>query len=235
MKQNILKFGLIFVALATVFIACEQKLFEGNSEPENTMTVDEARAWYESNQPEFLVLKSGDKEKKTKVVKPKWDGASKSQNSKVEVVETHIESNGGFGFATEDNYNEWELSRDDGYITSLSRLVVLKYKKSGETVSFLMTIVGDKEYLESKDFKMWNNTYLKKDKDFNGLVLFHSLEGEFENGWRFTKGKPSHTVKMNLDLDIQLKSGHYECTTYNIYEMFVECTYLGITGEYGLL
>lgn len=61
-------------------------------------------------------------------------------------------------------------------------------------VSFLMTIVGDKEYLEKKEFKMWKNTYLKKDNDFNGFVLFHSLDGAYVNGWRFENGKSVATV-----------------------------------------
>jgi hypothetical protein len=47
-----------------------------------------------------------------------------------------------------------------------------------------MTMVGDKQYLETKKFKLWQNNYLKKDKDFSGLVLFHNLEGAFVNGWR---------------------------------------------------
>jgi len=104
-------------------------------------------------------------------------------------------------------------------------------------VSFLMTIVGDKKYLETKQFEMWDNTYLTKDKNFSGLVLFHSTEGAFVNGWRYTNGKATHTVDVNFEegVGISLKSSHYECTTYVLWQVFGTCTYLGVTGEYGLI
>lgn len=236
MKKHILKIGWIFIILAVVFFACQQELFEKEG-TEPALTVKEAQAWFESSQPEFLLLKSGNKEKKTKVAKPEWKGAFATKNDNFEIVETHIVTNGGFGFATESAYDQWKATNNPGYMTSLTRLVVMKYRKSGEMVSFLMTIVGDKEYLETKQFKMWGNTYLTKDKDFSGLVLFHSPAGEFVNGWRFTNGKVTHTVNVNFEngFGVSLKSGYYQCTTYNIYEIFADCTYLGISGEYGLL
>lgn len=168
---------------------------------------------------------------------PDWKGAFAGKNDKVEVVETHIVTEGGFGFATESAYNQWKNTDNSGYITSVTRLVVMKYRKTGEMVSFLMTIVGDKEYLETKCFEMWDNTYLTKDKNFSGLVLFHSTQGDFVNGWRYTNGKVTHSVEVNFDdgVGISLKSGHYECTTYVLWQVFGTCTYLGITGEYGLI
>ena len=198
------------------------------------LTVEEAQAWYETSQPEFILLKSGNSGKKTKVAMPEWKGAFAGKNDKVEVVETHIVTNGGFGFATESAYTQWKATDNTGYITSLTRLVVLKYRKTGEMVSFLMTIVGDKEYLETKHYEMWDNTYLTKDKNFSGLVLFHSTEGAFVNGWRYTNGKVTHTVNVNFDegFGISLKSGYYDCTGYPVIGWFQDCTNYGYTvGE----
>jgi hypothetical protein len=151
----------------------------------------------------------------------------------VEVVETHIVTNGGFGFATENAYDQWKATDNSGYITSLTRLVVMKYRKSGEMVSFLMTIVGDKEYLETKCFEMWDNTYLTKDKDFSGLALFHSTDGVFVNGWRYTNGKVTHTVDVNFEegYGISLKSGYYNCSSYPVYGWFQNCTDYYTVGE----
>ncbi len=225
MKKYILKIGLFLIIFGAVFNACRQELFDKNtSEP--VLTVEEAQAWYETSQPEFLLLKSGNSGKKTKVASPDWKGAFASKNDKVEVVETHIVTEGGFGFATENAYNQWKNTDNAGYITSVTRLVVMKYRKTGEMVSFLMTIVGDKEYLETKQFEMWDNTYLTKDKDFSGLVLFHSTEGAFVNGWRYSNGKVTHTVNVNFDekAGISLKSGSYDCDIYDIYGWFMDCT-----------
>jgi hypothetical protein len=232
MKKHILKIGLLMIIFAAVFSACRQELFEKDaSDP--VLTVEEAQAWYETSQPEFLLLKSGNKEKKTKVASPDWKGAFAGKNDKVEVVETHIVTNGGFGFATENAYDQWKATDNAGYITSLTRFVVMKYRKTGEMVSFLMTIVGDKEYLETKQFEMWGNTYLTKDKDFSGLVLFHSPEGDFVNGWRYTKGKVTHTVNVNFDegVGISLKSGYYNCSAYPVYGWFQNCTDYYTVGE----
>jgi len=62
MKKHILKIGWIFIILAVVFFACQQELFEKEG-TEPALTVKEAQAWFESSQPEFLLLKSGNKEK----------------------------------------------------------------------------------------------------------------------------------------------------------------------------
>jgi hypothetical protein len=232
MKKHILKIGWIFIIFAAAFFACQQELFEKEG-TEPALTVKEAQAWFESSQPEFLLLKSGNKEKKTKVAKPEWKGAFATKNDNFEIVETHIVTNGGFGFATESAYDQWKTTNNPGYMTSLTRLVVMKYKKSGEMVSFLMTIVGDKEYLETKQFKMWGNTYLTKEKDFSGLVLFHSPAGEFVNGWRFTNGKVTHTVNVNFEngFGVSLKSGNYNCSSYPVYGWFQDCTDYYTIGE----
>ncbi len=232
MKKHILKIGWIFIILAAAFFACRQELFEKEG-TEPALTVKEAQAWFESSQFEFLLLKSGNKEKKTKVAKPEWKGAFATRNDKVEIVETHIVTNGGFGFATESAYEHWKATNNPGYMTSLTRLVVMKYRKSGEMVSFLMTIVGDKEYLETKQFKMWGNTYLKKEKDFSGLVLFHSPAGEFVNGWRFTNGEVTHIVNVNFEngFGVSLKSGYYNCFTYSVYGWFQDCIEWWTIGE----
>jgi hypothetical protein len=82
----------------------------------------------------------------------------------------------------------------------------MRYKNTGEIVSFIMTIVGDKEYLEKKEFKLWDNDYTIRDDDFSGLVLYHSLEGKFVNGWRYTNGKVTHKVKIDFDMDVRLQN-----------------------------
>ena len=232
MKQIKFIVSLILLALTLIFIACEQEWF-GQEEDDTSMSVEEARAWFENNQPEFLVLKSANPDKKTKVIQPDWKSAFKSRNDKVEVVETSVLSNGLFGFVTKESREEWLSGGDSGYLVSLTRLVVLHYKKSDRMVSFFMTIIGDKTYLGKKEFKLWDNTYLTKDKDFNGMVLFHNTEGKFINGWRYTEGKITHTLTVNFEQEtgIQLKSGHYDCSEHIVYEWFIDCTDYYTVGE----
>jgi hypothetical protein len=36
---------------------------------------------------------------------------------------------------------------------------------------------------------MNRNTYLNCDPDFDGLIVYHNLDGTFSNGWKYVKGK----------------------------------------------
>ena len=203
-----------------IFTACHKEKLNQNTLDFN-LTVQEAQSYLVSTNGNSLVLKS--KSFDHKKYKPNWDLASLDGNEYVDVVETPIQSYRGFGFLTQESYEKWHKNKDYKYTGSMTRLVVLHYKKTNKTVSFLMTIIGDSEYLEQVSFKIYKNTYLKKEKDFCGLVLFHDLEGMFVNGWRFTDGKVSHKLKSGEDIDLQLKSN--DCVVISIYEWYTDCEY----------
>ena len=225
MKKILLKFTFVILACAGGFIACQDSIIDMVTD--DSMTVEEAQVWFESRQPEFLVWKSANVNKKPKVIKPDWKTGFTSKKDNVEIVEVNLLSQGTFGYATKENYDEWVKTGKNDYLTSMPRLVVMKdKKKTGETISFIMTILGDKDYLEKNQFNLWHNSYLQKDKDFSGMVLFHSTEGKFVNGWRFTKGKVTHTIKRfnDMPLSVNLKSGYYVCITFNVYGWVQYCT-----------
>jgi len=160
-----------------------------NDKDATSMSVAEAKSWFETNQQPLMTFKAGKiEDKKAVVIKPNWNNAFKSKNSKYEVVETEILSQGGFGFATKESFDVYSLAKKEDYLTSLSRLVVLKNKETKNRVSFIMTIVGDKNFLEKKKFKI-NDTYLKRDNELSGYVLYHNLNGDFVNGWNYKEGK----------------------------------------------
>jgi hypothetical protein len=100
-------------------------------------------------------------------------------------------------------------------------MVIVKDRKTKKMESFLMTIVGDKNYLERKSFSLRQNSYLHHDKDFSGQILFHNLSGKFVNGWKYSEGKVTHTIKLNecSDFPVQLKNGILSCTTIYYYSI----------------
>ncbi|MFR5660794.1 MAG: hypothetical protein ACLUDU_23450, partial [Butyricimonas faecihominis] len=67
--------------------------------------------------------------------------------------------------------------------------------------------------MDAKNFNVYRSTYLSREKDFDGYVYFHELDGSFSNGWRYANGKITHTVKM-LENSGLARGGHYEYTTY---------------------
>jgi hypothetical protein len=120
---------------------------------------------------------------------------------------------------------------------SLTQLVILKDKKTGNTVGFLMTHIGDKSYLEKNKFDLRKeNSYLKKDKDFDGMVIYHDLEGKFVNGWKFLKGTVTHTVKFpeNQKVEVNLKNAQSNCFTEYVTEWYYVWQYdsYGECGEF---
>lgn len=222
MSKIILKTSLIAIVLAGILFACQHDFDEPDGDGQ--LSVAGARAWYKAHKPDLIGLKSGSKETKVKYLKPDWENAVKIENEKLEAVETGIMSQGGWGFATQESHREWERTGTFGYMASVSKLIVLRNKEKGEMVSFVMTIAGDKAYLERNKFDVRKNNYLQKDKDFSGFVFFHNLEGKFVNGWRFTEGKATHTAKIDFDngFGLKLKSGG--CYSESVYGWYQDCT-----------
>ncbi|HAQ21887.1 MAG TPA: hypothetical protein DCR40_22055 [Prolixibacteraceae bacterium] len=214
---------------------CEKNPVEEESRPTpDGLTIEQAKSFVEDQRLSQFTLKSGDLQKKTINIKADWDKAKSSNNEKVSVIETEILAQGRFGFATAESMDAWKATNSKSYIHSMSRLVVIQEKKTGEMYSFIMSVVGGKSYFEGKKFNLWDNTYLKRDKDLTGYVLFHNLSGEFVNGWIYCDGEITNSIAEpeNLDLSVQLKSA---TTMQSIYMWVEECTYLWtIVGGPGL-
>ena len=122
-----------------------------------------------------------------------------------------------------ETYQKFQESGNPMYKYSLSRMVVLENKRTGKMYSFIMSIAGDREYLEGKNFKILENGYLKKEQDFSGFVLFHELTGEFTNGWVYCDGKITNTIveadKLGVNLNLKQATIHYYVwvETCNVY------------------
>lgn len=110
-------------------------------------------------------------------------------------------------------------------ITSLTRMVFLKYKKDGRIDQFLMTIVGDKEYHDKNIGSLADNSYLTMEKYFSGKIYFHDVAGKFINGWFYEKEKVVGKITPYLGggLPIELKMAT-TCLTTTTYTTYVQCT-----------
>ncbi|MCX6227014.1 MAG: M23 family metallopeptidase [Bacteroidia bacterium] len=220
--------GMATITIVVIIAACER----GLSQDSDALSVVAAKDWFEQNHSPFLALKMGNEQSKKLVIRPRWTESFSSRKGKWEFVESLIEGQGRFGFATQASAGKWKESENFGYLNSLSRLVVLKNNQTGAMVSFIMTIIGESEYLEKNQFKLWKNSYLSIRNDFNGLVLYHYLTGRFVNGWFFEKGETNKTVRFATggELPIQLKTtGWYEITIQAYYQ---DCLSYWTVGEY---
>ncbi len=235
MRRKLIKFILATTILAGILSACQKEYDELSGD--RSYTVDEARAWYEAHNPGYLELKSGGNERNIKIIKPDWARGMKSENSDEEIIEADILTNGGFGFATEELYSKWEASGNERYMRSHTRLVVLKNKKTKTETGCFMTIIGDRSYMERKNFDTGGNRYRKPENDFSGVILFHYLNGGFSNGWRYTGGQLTHITTISFEelMDNGLKSAFY-CKTEPFYYWNVVCThYYYVTSVDGVV
>ncbi len=137
-----------------------------------------------------------------------------------------------FGFTLPENQEAFNQTGDKRYIQSLTRLVIQTGKE--DTRAFFMTIVPDKDFLEEKNFMAFYSTYKKWQKGFNGCVIYHTMEGDFANGWVFEKGVVVKTLQLEngMNLDVNLKSGTYECTDYYTINWYQDCTDYYTMTEY---
>lgn len=222
---------LIFTLLLS-FNGCEKNPVEMESLQNNgELTVDQAREFVDNQRQSEFTLKGGDLQKQTISIRADWNKAKKSNNGEFSVIETEIQGMGRFGFATMESMESWKSTRNNGYRFSLTKLVVIKVKKTGELQSFIMSIVGERQHLVQKNFNLSKNSYLKRDNDFTGYVLFHELTGEFSNGWIYCDGQITHSIAEadNLDLAVQLKS----VSMYALYQWVEYCSTYTTIGTVG--
>lgn len=84
------------------------------------------------------------------------------------------------------------------FIRNTAKIVVEKDKLTGRIRSFVMIFIGSYDYLK-KTKSMEKNTYLYRQPDFDGSVLFYEINGTFINGWKYEKGKIVASIAPKID------------------------------------
>jgi hypothetical protein len=190
-----LRFLLVLLAIV-IAISCTKELM---NVPKDALTIEKAKAWYEMQKTTpVLMLKSSKADKKENCI-PDWDKASASSNDDLEVVEAPLTSD-NFSYYTKESLALSKEKNEQGYLNSNSRIVIQKNKRTGIRDYYIMTIIGETDYLKTNNLKISKNSYLKKDKDFSGYVLYHNIDGSFVNGWKLSQGKVIGSLtKSSLD------------------------------------
>ena len=227
MKQKIIV--LTFVSLlAGILITCQKdetdKLPPINKEAE----LSAAQQWYNSRFSE-LTLKSGieDSARRRSELKPDWATAKVHHNRRLKTVETELQSQGlSVSFVLPKNKQKFEETDDQRYVTTLLRLVLQTHRRTGRQTGFLMTIVPSVEYIEKTKFEPFKKmAYIGRDKKFDGVILFHHLDGTFSNGWKYSNGKITHSIRTNKQEEpvLSLKSTIMVEVLIEIWEEWCTC------------
>ena len=107
-----------------------------------------------------------------------------------------------------------------------THLVIMKDLKTGHVRSFISVFVGSYDYLK-KTKRMSRNTYLYREKDFDGKVLFFKLNGSMINGWKYRDGKIVGKItpidENTKELMARSGSKRDHCYEETYYEMMEKC------------
>ena len=164
------------------------------------------------------------------VFEPVWDESFVTDHADGTItVETYVRLSQPFHMVPQDSHEAYERTKDQRYLRHLSRAVVLMPDDDSTSYAFLMTIVGSKEYMETHDFQLWEVSYNQIPDDFSGMILYHSLGGNFVNGWYVDEGRVFSTCEPVSEEDAKLLSrSTWECRTLTGYRYVYECSKDGV-------
>lgn len=231
-KRNVLTKGGNFFLIFCLFYltyACRQEIvdFLGNKK-DTTLSSDISRAKgiFEGLSPDFpcVQARSSGSVLKSIVIEPVWKDAFTDENETHSSVETNILLSKPFHVVPKESYEAYESTKDARYLNYLSRAVVLTEKSSLLSDAFIMTIVGSKRYMEKHDFQLWPVSYFNIPKDFSGMILYYSLDGNFVNGWEIEENNQISTCQPVSSEDAKLlsRSGS-DCYIVEVTNTYVDC------------
>ncbi len=220
------KYGEIVVVLFLFLIyGCSKEMPHQEIVKNSSFTVEDAQKWFEMLQGN-VELKSGFVGEKQKIrVAPEWCNGIPSQNDDVEVVEVPLKTLGRFGFADSDSWNDYLTSGNLAVINSLTRIVIMRNRKTGNIDEFYMTIQGSYDKIKKREINLDDIKYLKRSEKFSGLIYYHNLCGDFVNGWGYEEGKLTKVIKlMNVtrSLPTTLKDAAI-CYTSSVTQWWQDC------------
>ncbi|MDE6986878.1 MAG: hypothetical protein K2P55_08115 [Bacteroides acidifaciens] len=168
------------------------KSYANNSTENKELTVLLARQSFEAN---VKILDSDTiVDSQIAKVKPNWSFAKENSNKYYEAVEVPLMTRGKRMIVDEETRNHFDELKGQKSFRNVCRLVVLKNLKTGYIRSFIAIFIGSYDYLKSGK-NILKNSYLYREPDFDGKVLFYRLDGRMINGWKYKDGKIVGKIK----------------------------------------
>lgn len=214
--------------LAGLIFSCQHELTDiwKGKDKEWNATIERAKVIFSEYSPDFPCIQTRGLSdiRKSIVFEPVWDEAFIAYHDDGSLtVETHIRLSKPLVVVPSESFEAYQSTKDVRYLQYLSRAVVLM-KENSIPQAFLMTIVGSKDYMEAHDFQLWDVCYKNIPEDFSGMLLYHTLSGEFVNGWCVEEGWNFSTCNPITEEDAQLlsRSGS-DCYFEQVTTYYVDC------------
>lgn len=191
-----------------LLFACTDHLQQGDGSPASRqrkskneeLTISVARQWYENHYAPVVTTRSSYLDYTERLMRPIWEKARERNRRRYEVVEIPMQAKGQHVVLDAETASKWKPGDKSDFIRNAAKIVILYDKKTKKTSSFVMLFVGSYKYLQ-KVGAMGRNSYLYREPDYDGSVLFYDLNGTFCNGWKYVDGKIVATISPRIPIE----------------------------------
>jgi hypothetical protein len=186
---------------------------------------EESREWFENSITAPIEIKISDDDEGTLVV-PEWKYPSVTKKDEWATLEVPVLADRYSGVIDPKCVEMFEATEDIRYMETITRIVVRKNMITNKTDGFLMSISPSLDYLESTDFKPFlYMSYLQRDENFTGTIIFRTLKGELISSWLYRDGEVLLLSSKTESDGNELRSSISGCT--DIYTNYVTTEKVG--------
>lgn len=229
MRKKMVRQTFLLLLLAGIVFACVYE--DDSSNFEEGSLIEEAQRWYEEQRTEPIDAQLV-KESPNVSIEPEWKYPWVKQKGEYATVEVPILSDRSFSFIDPESMKKYEETKDKRYKSSGTHLVFRKNLRTNAIDGFIMTISPSLNYLEANDFNPFRkNTYLYRDKDFDGFIFYHDLNGNFVNGWKYVDGD-AFSISLRDNSETTLRNN--TCTAVYAVYLVSDCWYQLLEHNDGL-
>lgn len=173
--------------------ACSNDYDDYPAEEQQTpFTIGMAKTMYQQYVGNRARMKSTGENGDIAELTPGWDYATLASDTNWTVVESPLEFDGNriIRMTTQSVGEQYAESKNPYAGMQQMSLVVMQHKKTQKTYAFTMFILPELDYLQANNNSMADrNSYLSRDVNLSGLVMFYNTEGQFVHGWKYENGQ----------------------------------------------
>lgn len=205
MKNSILTRIFLLLLLTGIFSSClRDDVFmpwQMNLSAEGV----EAQLWYNKQVDSEGIQLIDESGKKMPVLQPNWTMLYFDEDDQYRVTEVNLEGvrkkhpnyeeNGmeyveRFVIGSPECMAKFHETNDPRYQALNIRLIIRTDKETDNREGFIMMVYPDLSYLEPRlSNPLKDISYIRRDKEFSGMVQYYHLDGSYSNGWKYIDGK----------------------------------------------
>lgn len=126
---------------------------------------------------------------------PLWESAFTEESNSSQTVEVPLSFLKEYMFVLPECNAKYIQTKDPKYIQNITRMIVETNPKTGETRGYFMSVAPSLKYLEKTNFKFDKSSYLNRDSQLDGYIIFKDIQGNLVNGWVYSDGKITSSLK----------------------------------------